>query len=71
VKTIDRPLRVKEDPRNRPYYWGIGDAPGGVPERGIDIGALAEGYVSVTSIQLDLAAYHFISDLNAWDWENE
>ena len=56
------------DPRNRPYYWVIGDAPTGVPERGSDIGALADGYVSVTPIQLDLTAYHFISNLNAWNW---
>jgi 5'-nucleotidase len=57
------------DPRNRPYYWVIGDAPTGVPERGTDIGALADGHVSVTPIQLDLTAYHFISDLNAWEWQ--
>jgi len=63
---VDRRL----DPRNRPYYWVIGDVPSGIPERGTDIGALAEGYVSVTPIQLDLTAYHFISDLNAWDWDS-
>ncbi len=57
------------DPRNRPYYWVIGDIPTGVPERGTDIGALGEGYVSVTPIQLDLTAYRFLSELNAWAWE--
>lgn len=57
------------DPRNRPYYWVIGDAPTGIAERGTDIGALADGYISVTPIQLDLTAYHFISDLNAWNWQ--
>ena len=41
-----------------PYYWTVGDLPTGVPERGTDIGALAEGCVSVTPIQLDLTAYH-------------
>lgn len=59
------------DPRNRPYYWVIGDAPTGVAERGSDFGALSDGYVSVTPIQLDLTAYHFISDLNAWSWPTE
>lgn len=58
------------DPRNRPYYWVIGDAPTGVPERGTDIGALEKGFVSITPIQLDLTAYHFISDLNAWQWNS-
>jgi 5'-nucleotidase len=57
------------DPRNRPYYWVIGDIPTGVAERGTDIGALGEGFVSVTPIQLDLTAYRLISELNAWEWE--
>lgn len=59
------------DPRGRPYYWVIGDSPTGVDERGTDIGALTEGYVSVTPIQLDLTAYHLMSDLNGWDWNFE
>lgn len=45
------------DPRNRPYYWIIGDVPTGVPELSSDIGALADGYVSVAPIQLDLTHY--------------
>jgi 5'-nucleotidase len=61
---LDRRL----DPRKRPYYWIIGDVPTGIPERGTDIGALAEGYVSVTPIQLDLTAYQAMPDLNAWTW---
>jgi 5'-nucleotidase len=59
------------DPRGRPYYWTIGDVPTGVPERGTDIGALAEGYVSVTPIQLDLTAYQLLPDLVSWDWKAE
>jgi 5'-nucleotidase len=56
------------DPRGRPYYWIAGDAPTGVAERGTDIGALAEGYVSVTPLHLDLTAYRALTDLNAWSW---
>lgn len=56
-----------KDPRGRPYYWIGGDAPTGVPERGTDVGALAEGYVSVTPLQLDLTAYRSLSDLNNWN----
>ncbi len=59
------------DPRGRAYYWTIGDLPTGVPERGTDIGALAEGYVSVTPIQLDLTAYQVLPDLVSWDWKAE
>ena len=62
-------LDERTDPRNKPYYWIGGDAPTGVPERGTDVGALAEGYVSVTPLQLDLTAYRAITDLNGWHWD--
>jgi 5'-nucleotidase len=61
-------LDERIDPRNRPYYWIGGDAPTGVPERGTDVGALAEGFVSVTPLQLDLTAYRALTDLNTWEW---
>jgi len=61
-------LDERTDPRGRPYYWIGGDAPTGVSEAGSDVGALNEGYISVTPLQLDLTAYHAISDLNTWDW---
>jgi 5'-nucleotidase len=57
------------DPRGKPYYWTAGDLPTGIPERGTDIGALANGYVSITPVQLDLTAYAAIPDLNAWGWD--
>jgi 5'-nucleotidase len=64
-------LDQRLDPRGKPYYWTAGDLPTGVPERGTDIGVLAEGCVSVTPIQLDLTAYHAIPDMNAWKWETD
>lgn len=62
-------LDERIDPRGKAYYWIGGDAPTGVPERGTDVGALAEGYVSVTPLQLDLTAYRAITDLNTWQWD--
>jgi 5'-nucleotidase len=62
-------LDERLDPRNSPYYWIGGDAPTGVLERGTDVGALAEGYVSVTPLQLDLTAYRALTDLNTWLWD--
>lgn len=59
------------DPRGRPYYWIGGDAPTGVPELGTDIGALAEGFISVTPLQLDLTAYHVLTDLSSWQWQEQ
>lgn len=62
-------LDKRVDPRGKPYYWAIGETPTGIPERGTDIGAITEGYVSVTPIQLDLTAYHFLPALNTWEWD--
>src|SRR5512146_2301529 len=59
------------DPRGLPFYFIGGDAPTGVPERGTDIGALAEGYVSVTPLHLDLTAYRALTDLNTWGWDGK
>jgi len=58
----------REDPRGRPYYWIGGESPTGVAESGTDFGDLAEGYVSITPIQLDLTAYALIDPLKAWNW---
>ena len=62
-------LDERTDPRGKPYYWIGGDAPTGVPERGTDVGALAEGFISVTPLQLDLTAYRALTDLNTRRWE--
>jgi len=64
---LDRRL----DPRGKPYYWTVGESPTGIPERGTDVGALAEGCVSVTPVQLDLTAYQIMPDINTWDWALE
>lgn len=63
-------LDKRIDPRGRPYYWIGGDAPTGIPEHGTDVGALAEGFISVTPLQLDLTAYQVMTDMNTWEWED-
>ncbi|MCD6519945.1 MAG: 5'/3'-nucleotidase SurE [Anaerolineae bacterium] len=55
------------DPRGRPYYWIGGDPPEGIPEEGTDIGALTEGYISVTPILLDLTDYARLPLLASWE----
>ena len=61
-------LDRREDPRGKPYYWTIGDLPTGIPERGTDIGALSQGFVSITPLQLDLTDYRVIPAMNTWPW---
>jgi 5'-nucleotidase len=55
------------DPKGRPYYWIGGDEPGGVLEDGTDLWAVANNYVSITPLQLDLTAHKLIEQLNTWD----
>jgi 5'-nucleotidase len=57
------------DPRGQPYYWIIGENPTSVNELGTDVGALNEEFVSVTPLQLDLTAYHLMSEMNSWEWK--
>lgn len=59
-------LDRRTDPRGRAYYWIGGDAPTGIPEDGTDVGALAEGFVSITPLQLDLTAYGGMAALDRW-----
>jgi len=55
------------DPRGRPYYWIGGQEPGGVLEEGTDLWAVANNYVSVTPLQLDLTDYRLIEQLKTWN----
>jgi len=55
-----------EDPRGRPVYWvgpaGVGQDAG----PGTDFHAVANGYVSVTPLQIDLTRHSMLDDMRAW-----
>ncbi len=57
------------DPQGRPYYWIGGLPPDGVAEEGTDIWAIAEGYISVTPLHLDMTAHECLAVLRSWAWE--
>ncbi len=61
----------REDPRGRPYYWIGGEVPSGVPDEGTDIGALADGYVSITPLHLDMTDYAVLDNLRKWTWSEK
>lgn len=61
-------LDERTDPRGKPYYWIGGDAPTGVLEDGTDFGALADGYVSITPLHLDLTHYKAMDVLKQWEF---
>ncbi|MFN8596242.1 MAG: 5'/3'-nucleotidase SurE [Anaerolineae bacterium] len=60
-------LDARIDPRGRPYYWIGGSAPTGIPDDGTDVGALHNGYISITPIQMDMTAYRFMETLKEWN----
>lgn len=61
-------LDKRYDPRGRPYYWIGGEAPTAIPEEGTDYGAVAQGFVSITPLQLDLTAWNALPELQKWEW---
>ncbi|MFN2226281.1 MAG: 5'/3'-nucleotidase SurE [Anaerolineae bacterium] len=67
-RRVYRDLLVRrEDPRGRPYYWIGGEPPTGHRDEGTDIWAVANRYVSVTPIHLDMTAHELIPQLGDWD----
>ncbi len=56
----------REDPYGNPYYWLSGW--GAVDEEiaGTDVHAIANQYVSVTPIALDMTHQHFLDKLQSW-----
>jgi 5'-nucleotidase len=50
----------KLDPRGRPYYWIGATPPQGELEQGTDLAAVAEKYISMTPLHLDLTDYRSI-----------
>ena len=62
-------LVERQDPRGRDYYWIGGEPPSGVPEAGTDIWALANKYVSITPLHLDMTEYQMMEELGRWGLE--
>ena len=56
-------LEKRIDPRGRPYYWIAGDPPSGVKEDGTDFGALAEGYISITPLKMDMTDFALLEKM--------
>ncbi len=59
-------LVERHDPRGKPYYWIGGEAPTGEAIEGTDFWALANGFISVTPLQLDLTAHAALPILERW-----
>ncbi len=62
-------LIERQDPFGRNYYWIGGAEPSGNADEGTDIWALANGYISVTPIHMDLTNYAIMDKLKSWNLE--
>lgn len=62
----DRLIRG-EDPRGRAYYWIGGSIIRSEGAEGTDVAAVADGYVSVTPIHLDMTNHSLLEKLRSWD----
>ena len=60
-------LIKRTDPYGRDYYWIGGGPPAGVGEPGTDLHAVANGYVSITPVQIDLTYHALMEQIAAWD----
>jgi 5'-nucleotidase len=62
-------LEKRVDPVGRAYYWLGGDPPRDHLEDGTDVKAIADGYISVTPIHLDLTDHAALELMKSWGIE--
>lgn len=60
VRRYPGKLEKRIDPMGRAYYWLGGDDPIDLHEEGTDVAAIADGFISVTPVQLDLTDHALI-----------
>jgi 5'-nucleotidase len=60
------PVLKAHDPRGRPVYWVGPSGPGQDAGPGTDFNAIAEGYVSVTPLQVDLTRHSALDEVRDW-----
>jgi 5'-nucleotidase len=61
-----KPIVKAKDPRGRDVYW-VGNAGAGQDAGpGTDFHAVAEGYASITPLQIDLTRHAALPDLKRW-----
>jgi 5'-nucleotidase len=71
-RSYDNALVLREDPRGQPYFWIGGSFPEMGDAEGTDCRAIADGYVSVTPLQLDTTDHSAIDELDThWQHWNE
>lgn len=61
----------RHDPNGRPYYW-LGDSrPQDADDPDTDVGAIKNGFVSITPITLDMTHHELLDELRRWSFAAE
>lgn len=63
-------LVERQDPQGKTYYWIGGEPPTGLVEDGTDIGSLAQHYVSITPVHMDMTSHALIDRLKPWELDS-
>ena len=59
-------LEKRSDPGGRAYYWLGGDLPVDYLVEDSDVKAIADGFISVTPVHLDLTDYNALGEMRSW-----
>lgn len=65
IRRYPAKLEKRADPHGRAYYWIGGDDPEDVHEHQTDVEAIADGFLSVTPVQLDLTDFPLLDRLRS------
>ncbi|MBM3130789.1 MAG: 5'/3'-nucleotidase SurE [Chloroflexi bacterium] len=61
-------LVERQDPYGKKYYWIGGEPPtGNLDEEGTDVWAVAQRFVSITPIQMDMTSHALVARLKEWE----
>lgn len=63
-ESVDR----RKDPAGKTYYWLVGGREITVEEKGTDIEAIRQGYISITPLRYDLTNHELLEKIGCWDW---
>lgn len=63
----------KKDPRERPYFWIGGDQAPVEDGAETDVGAVGQGYISITPLHSDMTNHGELETIRSWDgaWDLE
>ncbi len=61
----------RKDPYNRSYYWLSGTFVNLDSRNDTDLGAIENGYVSITPVHHDLTAHDQVDEMRSWTWDDK